>query len=228
MALIGIVPLVAAAALTYYVVMSSHQDDVAKVEAAVLTQAGNNVQSFISNNILTQTSVEIPYGGNIFATSSLPAQQYALVQNLTNLSFIQSEAYVNLAGVETAAADQNHLSGVPSSSLENISATPAFQAAKAGDDYLGPVTYIGTMPVVSFASPVKDVNNETIGVITGVASLADLQTVIASATIGNTGYLYLVDQNGMLIAGGGGAAPGGNLPEIPAPLSWHIFPLCKK
>jgi signal transduction histidine kinase len=214
MALIGIVPLVAAAALTYYVVTSSHRDDVANLEASVITQTGGQVQSFIDNDILTQTSVEIPYGGNIFATSSVPAQQYVLGQTLTVLPFLQSEAYVNLAGIETAAADRNDLFGVASSSLANISASPAFQVAKAGSDYLGSVSYApdatagALMPVVTFASPVKDSNGNIIGVITGVAALDELQNIIASSTVGNTGYLYLVDQSGALIAGGGSAAPG--------------------
>jgi signal transduction histidine kinase len=210
MALIGIVPLVAAAALTYYVVMSSHRDDVAKVEAAVLTQTGNNVQSFIANSILAHTSVEIPYGGNIFATSSIPAQEYVLNETLASLPFIRSEAYVNLGGIETAAADRDNISGVASSSLQDVSASPAFQAAKAGNDYLGSVTYIAGVPVVPFASPVRDANGDTIGAIIGSASLDDLQPIVASATIGTAGYLYLVDQNGAIIAGGGGPAASGN------------------
>ena len=130
MALIGIVPLVAAAALTYYVVTSSHSDDVAKLEAATLVQTQSAIQSFINNDILAHTRVDIPYGGNIFSTSSVVAQQYVLRQTLGSLPFIQSEAYVNLAGQETAAADQQNLSGSASSSLPNISAAPAFQAAK--------------------------------------------------------------------------------------------------
>jgi signal transduction histidine kinase len=67
------------------------------------------------------------------------------------------------------------------------------------------------VPVVTFASPVKDQNGQTIGVISGTASLDELQIIVASSTIGNTGYLYLVDQNGALIAGGGSAAAGGSL-----------------
>ncbi len=220
MALIGIVPLVAAAALTYYVVTSSHRDDVAKLEAAQLAQTQNEIQSFINNSILTQTSVEIPYGGNIFATSSIPAQQYVLGQTLGALPFLQSEAYVNLAGIETAAADRNDLFGIASSSLTNVSVSPAFQMAKAGSDYLGPVSYAPNLatsdaasalvPVVTFASPVHDSNDNIIGVITGVATLDELQNIIASSTVGDTGYLYLVDQNGALIAGGGSAVAGGN------------------
>jgi signal transduction histidine kinase len=218
MALIGIVPLIAAAALTYYVVTSSHRDDIAKVEAAVITQTGNEVQSFIVDNILTPITVRIPFGGNIFATSSIPAQQYVLSQTIMAMPFIQSEAYVNLAGTETAAADRNNISGVASSSLANIATSPAFQAAKNGNDYFSPVSYEpnvatenASSAVVTFASPVKDNNGNIIGVITGVATLDELQTIIASSTIGDTGYLYLVDQNGALIAGGGSAAAGGTL-----------------
>ncbi len=219
MALIGIVPLVAAAALTYYVVTSSHRDDVAKLEAAMLTQTQGEIQSFINTDILEHTNVEIPYGGNIFATSSVPAQQYVLGQTLSALPFLQSEAYVNLAGIVTASADRNNLFGnaTSSSSSLDVSATPAFQAAKAGNNYLGPVSYMPSaaaagqnVPVVSFASPVKDNNGDTIGVITGVAALDELQTIVAAASIGDSGYLYLVDQNGALIAGGGSAGAGTN------------------
>lgn len=204
MALVGVVPLIAAAALTYYVVTNSHRDDVAKLESAVLTQTADDIQSFITDDILTQTSVEIPYGGNIFATSSIPAQQYVLGQTLAALPFLQSEAYVNLAGTETAAADRSDLFGVASSSLANVASSPGFQAAKAGDDYLSSVTYASGTPMVSFASPVRDNDGNIIGAITGVASLNDLQLIVASATIGNTGYLYLADNTGALIAGGGG------------------------
>lgn len=209
MAAVGIVPLVAAAVLTYYVVTNSHRDDVAKLEAAVLTQTAGNIQSFISGDILTQTSVDIPYGGNIFATSSIPAQQYVLGQTLSALPFLQSEAYVNLAGAETAAADRSDLFGIASSSLTNVASSPGFQAAKAGDDYLGSVTYASGTPMVSFASPVRDNNDDIIGAIMGIASLDDLQSIVASATIGNTGYVYLVDNNGTLIAGGGDASGAG-------------------
>ncbi len=208
MAFVGIVPLVIAAALTYYVVTASHRDDVAKVEAAVLAQTADQVRSIVADDILAQIKVEIPYSvGNIFATSSLPAQQYVLQQSFGALPYLQSEAYVDLAGQETAAADRAHMSGIASSSLANVASSPAFQAAKSGNDYLGPVSYAGTPlePVITFASPVGDNKGEIVGVTIGTASLAPLQQVIAAARIGESGYLYLVDQNGAVIAGGGGA-----------------------
>ncbi len=203
MALVGIVPLVVAAIVTDYVVTSSHRDDVAKLEAAVITEKASEVQAFLQNDILTPTSVEIPYGGaNIFSTSSIPAQQYVLSQTLAALPFLQSEAYVNLDGQETSAADQADLFGNASSSLTNISASPAFATAKSGSDYVGPVSYSNGAPIITFATPVKDNNDAIIGVITGTASLGALENIVGAGAIGDTGYLYLVDQNGDVIAGG--------------------------
>jgi len=205
MALVGIVPLIAAAALTDYVVTNSHRDDVAKLEAAIVRQTGNEVQSFMLNNIFAQITVRFPTGENIFAAPSIPAQQYVLNQTIASVPFIQSEEYVNPLGMETSAADRDNPSGIASSSLVNLAATSAFQAAEAGSDYLGPVSYSGqpVIPIVTFASPVTSQDGQIIGVIMGTAALTNLQTIVASATIGNTGYLYLVDQNGALIAGGG-------------------------
>ena len=205
MALIGIVPLIAAAGLTYYVVMHSHSDDVAKLEGAVLRQKANEIQTFINQGILTQTRVEIPNGATIFSTSSVPAQEYVLNQSLALLPYIQSEEYINLAGQETAHVDRSSNGQATTSSLPNINADPGFQAAKSGNYYIGPVSYPGSVPTISFASPVKN-GVETIGVIAGVATLDQLQTIVSQAQIGTSGYLYLIDQNGTVIAGGGNYA----------------------
>jgi signal transduction histidine kinase len=201
MALVGIVPLVVAAVLADYVVTNAHRDDVSKLESAVITQKAGEVQGFITQSVLGQTHVEIPYGPGINIDTN--AQQYVLKQTLTSLPFIQSEAFVNLEGRQMTSADRLHLDGYSSSSLQDVSQSPAFQAAKAGGDYLSPVTYPVGVPTVLFASPVDDEHGQTIAVLTGIATLDPIQQIIASGTIGATGYLYLVDQNGALIAGGG-------------------------
>src|SRR6185437_11973008 len=43
----------------------------------------------------------------------------------------------------------------------------------------------------------------TLGVVLGEASLANIADIVANAKIGDTGYLYLVDQGGTVIGGGG-------------------------
>ncbi len=201
---VGIVPLLAAAALTEYVVSSAHRSDVAKLESVVLAQAGVQVQGFISDNILSQAHVVIPYGPGI--ESAPAAQQYLLQQTIVTRPWLLSESFVDFTGKETSRVDQTTLQGYPTSSLRDMSGNPGFVAAKGGNYYVGPVSYPSSVPEVDFASPVKDNNGQTVTIILGTASLADLQSIIASSTIGTTGYVYLVDGTGNVIAGGGNFA----------------------
>ena len=77
---------------------------------------------------------------------------------------------------------------------------------------VGPVSYRERRTdLLRSRRPSRTTPDRSIGVISGTASLDALQSIVASATIGNTGYLYLVDQNGDVIAGGGSAAAGGSL-----------------
>lgn len=204
---VGVVPLLIAAVLTEYAVSNAHRSDVAKLEAVVLAQASAQVQGFIDGDILAQTHVVIPFGPGIDIETG--AQQYLLQQTIASRPWLISESFVNLAGHETARVDQNTLQGYPTSTLRDVSNSPGFAAAKAGNYYIGPVSYPSSTPQLDFASPVKNSTGDTIAVIMGTASLADLQGVIASSTIGSTGYVYLVDGTGKMIADGGPVAGGG-------------------
>ncbi len=198
---VGIVPLLVAAALTEYVVSTAHRSDVAKLESVVLAQAGAQVQSFISDDILSQAHVVIPYGPNI--ESAPAAQQYLLQQTIITRPWLLSESFVDFTGKETSRVDQTTLQGYPTSSLRDMSNDPSFAAAKGGDYYIGPLSYPSSTPEVNFASPVKDNNGQAVAIILGTASLSNLQSIIASSSIGTTGYVYLVDGTGKVIAGGG-------------------------
>ena len=198
---VGVVPLIIAAALTEYAVSGAHRSDVAKLEAVVLEQTGAQVQGFIDGDILAQTRVVIPFGPGIEA--SVGAQQYLLQQTIAVRPWLLSESFVDLAGHETSRVDQNTPQGYPTSSLRTMNSDPGFLVAKAGSYYVGPVSYPSSTPEIEFASPVRSNSGDTIAVILGMASLADLQHVIASSTIGSTGYIYLVDRTGKMIAGGG-------------------------
>lgn len=207
MAVVGIVPIAVAAFLTQYVVTNAHRDDVAKLESAVLREKASEVQNFIDQSILAHTQIVVPYAQSLTIATS--AQAYALSATLTALPFLRSESFLDLQGKETMRADRTHFNGYPPSALGDLSASPGFAAAKAGGYYLGPVSYDNGIPVVSFASPVKSDSGEIIGVVSGVAGLDNIQAIVAEAKIGDTGYLYLVDQSGALIGGGSFAKQSG-------------------
>jgi HAMP domain-containing protein len=224
MVLIGILPLACAVVLTEYVFTDSHKEDVSKVEAAVLQEKAVEIHDFIGQDILTPTQLEIPDGGSMYSTSSIEDQNFILGQSLKNAPFLQYESYVNIEGQETARVDRSDPTGYPASALQDLSASPAFQAALAGNNYIGPVSYPGNIPTVEFASPIKDQIGETIGVIYGIATLAPLQDIIGSSTIGNTGYIYLVDQHGVVIAGGGNFAGAIGTSTVALPIVREILP----
>ena len=198
--LIGLVPIVVATALGISAVQSSHREDVARLEAAVLTQTAEEVEHYVDENILAHPRLIAPTGVSINTTS---AQQFALSETMSFYPFIESESFVTMAGQESVHLDRTHPAGYPADELRDMSSTPEFRTAEAGNYYFGPVSYPPAGPSVSFSAPVTDDAGNIIGVTVGEANLDEVQTIVADAKIGSTGYLYLIDAQGNVIGGGG-------------------------
>ncbi len=199
--LVGLVPIAVAVGLGIYTVNSSHREDVARLESAVLTEKAQEVETYVNENILSHPRIVSPQGTSIAQSTS--AQKFALSQTMNVLTFLNVESFVNLSGEELVRLDRAYPDGYPADALRDMSATPAFQIARAGNYYIGPISYISSTPSVTFSSPVEDDAKNVIGVIVGEANLAELQAIVTEAKIGTTGYLYLVDGQGNTIGGGG-------------------------
>ncbi len=206
MALVGCVPILVAALVTRSVVESSHRADVAKLESAILTETAAAVRNVIDEGLLTQTTVVVVSGPSL--QNSVAAQQFGITQAMNTLSFLESESFVSLDGHETAHIDRTHAQGYASSSLRDLHDDPGFKTAREGNYYIGPPSYDTGVPHITFASPVRDSGGQTVGVVVGEASLRAVGNLVAQAKISEAGYLYLVDQNGIVIGGGGGTSPG--------------------
>ncbi len=217
--LIGLVPIAVAVGLGIYAVQSSHREDVARLESAVLTEKAQEVENYVNEDILSHPRIISPQGTNI--EQSTATQEFALSQTMNVLTFLNAESFVNLNGEESVRLDRTHPDGYPADALRDMSATPEFHAARAGNYYIGPVSYASSTPVVTFSSPVEDDAKNVTGVIVGEANLMELQTIVAGAKIGTTGYLYLVDGQGNIIGGGGPMS--GTIGQEPA-ANGIIFP----
>ncbi len=201
MVVVGILPLIAAAVAEYYVVRAAHRDDVAKLEAAVLDQTRGEVVNFMNTDILAGARIIVPPGSGISIATS--AEQFALQETFAALPFLEAESFVGLNGMEAAGVDRAYPSGVPPATLRAVGASTAFLTAAAGANYVGPVTYAASGPQVEFATPVRGTSDAVVGVVIGTADLYPLESIVDHVTIGKTGYLYLVDQSGKLMTGGG-------------------------
>src|SRR5512135_1820752 len=85
--------------------------------------------------------------------------------------------------------------------LSDRSASPEYQAAIAGQNYVGPVQLNRNgVPYVTMAMPVIDGTGQATAVAAVQVDLRSVCTFVCSAAIGRQGYAYLIDQSGNLIA----------------------------
>ena len=114
--------------------------------------------------------------------------------NLLEVSFICVVSRCEL-GHETAHLGRN---GTPA--LLDRSDDPAFTTARAGHQYVSPVTFRAGRAVLTVANPVQTKRGLTVAVLAVTFDLSSLQTLVRQATLGRTGYLYLTDASGRVLA----------------------------
>ncbi|KYK27369.1 hypothetical protein AYK26_03865 [Euryarchaeota archaeon SM23-78] len=88
-----------------------------------------------------------------------------------------------------------------SSELKDVSAQEKFKKALEEDYYLGPI-YISEyqLPFISISSPIQDENDTIIGVLDAEVDLSPMWDTTSKIRVKKTGYIYVVDQRGRLIA----------------------------
>ncbi len=110
---------------------------------------------------------------------------------------------------EAVAVDQDGIPRAQVSRLQTIlpgdrrdlSATPAFQRAKEGKSYFGPVYFVrGSEPYMTLAVPIERFAGEVAGVLQAEVNLKYIWEVISGVRVGKTGYAYAVTRAGDLVA----------------------------
>ncbi|MGB7949525.1 MAG: ATP-binding protein [Candidatus Binatia bacterium] len=83
----------------------------------------------------------------------------------------------------------------------DLSALPAFQQAKQGKSYFGPVHFVrGSEPYMTIAVPIERFAGDVIGVLQAEVNLKYIGDVVSAITVGKAGYAYAVTRTGELIA----------------------------
>ena len=79
--------------------------------------------------------------------------------------------------------------------------SPAFEQAKQGKSYFGPVYFVrGSEPYMTIAIPIERFAGDVIGVLQAEVNLKYIGDVVSSIKVGKAGYSYLVSRSGDLIA----------------------------
>lgn len=192
---LGLGPLILMGAVALLVVSVTQRQAVATIETGLLGQKVEEIDKFIKE---TSGIFEIRVGYEETSIISQADQGFLLDGLLEENKFIVEVALVDLTGEERSK--KSAVQDATKIQLLNIGSLSQFKEAKEGRTYFGPVYYTLRGPMMTLASPVFNKNNQVIMVLTGEIALASLQDFIVSARLGKSGYIFLVDKDGTVIA----------------------------
>jgi hypothetical protein len=125
-----------------------------------------------------------------------PAQQRPILERLAT-------TYDYLFLVQTAGPDGKNVCRNDHEGLKNYADRAWFRGAIAGNPITRQtlISRTNNKPAVNFAVPIRDEGGgRVIGVLSAVASLGELADEVGAAQVGRTGYAFVVNEIGQVVA----------------------------
>jgi signal transduction histidine kinase len=193
--IVGLIPLILMGLIGLYIVNQTHRIDVAALEKQLADFKTTEIKKFIGDIVgLFQLRV----GYEEYAEIELSHQQAIADKMLDENPAINEVSFINVYGRETVKSLKDK---TKEKILEDRNASPEYLTAINGKDYFGPIAYAPEGPIITIASPVYNQKNQIIAVLAGKINLSPIQDEIISGTkLGNTGYIYLIDRDGIILA----------------------------
>lgn len=170
---------------------------VAHTQSEIAKQAALEVSTFLAT--VEQSLLVLAQTHNL-ADLDPTAQRQALAQLLETLPTFDELAYVDALGRERAKVSPYHT--FTAAELGSQAQSIGFRHAMRGERYLSGVgfsAYSG-QPVVSLAMPVSDLRQATVGVLMAQVNFHRMWNIVTGLKVGESGYAYVVDEQGRLIA----------------------------
>jgi signal transduction histidine kinase/HAMP domain-containing protein len=157
----------------------------------------DKVQSYL-NNIVENMRLLVELG-ELQAMDPVAAKA-PLSYFLSFMEDVKEVSLIDARGQERLKLAENTL--VTPSDLVSQANSPKFQVPYAGETYIGPVrTSEFSEPFVTVALPIRDlVEDKVMGVLAVEVNLKRLWDDVLSFKVGQSGYLYLVNGTGQLLA----------------------------
>lgn len=193
--LVGIVPLVFLGVLSVYSLNLFHEADVRSIEDNLLNQKIVEIGEAFDRVIGT---LELTVAFEQVSDIELSQQHFLLEQFLQEIPALEEISFISITGQETSVYSKAGFAA--DDELADHSLNKSFQLALTGKNYLSPVYFTLSGPAMSIATPVKNRNGIVISVLSGKINLQELQKIIRRSYLGETGYLYLLDETGILVA----------------------------
>jgi signal transduction histidine kinase len=224
--IVGVIPLLLIGAVSIYLINLVHRIDTSALERTVAEQTALEVRNGISDAV---TSIDAETTGDATTRLSLEQQYTILASLLANtphfrdLAFVCTHPEQCTPGFQTARLVRGRATNA---TLDlDYRDSSFFTAVQAGRSFVGPVNLNNTPPTIQIGVPFSTSNGDVISALVGTFELDALFLAVAEKQLGETGYAYLIDQTGTIIAHSDTSLIGTNIDLLfrTDPLSADLF-----
>ena len=189
--------LITSGLLEIYFRYHESREHLALLERQTATVAAVKIERFIRD---VETAMKAASKGPSIAQGRLSSNYKSELKRLLFLTPAITEAVaIDRDGVKQAQISR--FRGVAHGAARGLSASPAFQQARQGIFYLGPVYFVRqSEPHMTIALPIEYSKRNIIGVLQAEVNLKYVLEVVSNIKPGTAGYAYAVTRSGDLIA----------------------------
>ncbi len=205
--LAGLFPLILMGGVSYYLVNFTHFTDVATLEKNVANQVATEIKrnfdvaaSFFDLRVTYEDFAPIDFAQQGFILQGILNQ----IPSLSEVSFICLTPDQCAVGKETSRWLRTNGTLTATTSLRDQSTNPIFLNLKNNKNhqvYFGPIIFSKPNLEIPIASQVLNKLGQPIAILNGELNITQsIEEIILTARLGNTGYVYVVDSQGKIIA----------------------------
>jgi signal transduction histidine kinase len=189
--------LITSGLLEIYFRYHESREHLSLLQREVATVAAVKIERFIRD---VETAMKAASKGQDIAQGDLSSNYKFELKRLLFLAPAITEAVaLNLDGIKQA--EISRFRGVSPAVITDLSTSTAFQHARQGNSYLGPVYFVRqSEPHMTIALPIEQFKRNVIGVLQAEVNLKYVWEVVSDIRPGKMGYAYAVSRSGDLIA----------------------------
>lgn len=191
---LAVTPVLVLGFSSLYFIDQSHRVDVSNLELQLINEKIEAIDKFFVN---TLGLLEVTIGSSEIGEVDISDQIFFLEGLLDNNFSFTEVSFIGLNGLETSKKSKPP----KEHQLVDVRHENYFKKASLGESYIGRVYFVEDEATLRIAAPVKNRSGIIIQILSAQVNLKDIVSMINSSRLGSSGYLYLTDNAGIIIAG---------------------------
>lgn len=198
LSLVAVMSLLLLGYLAVQQIKTTREKNIAELEWQLLNQSTERLRKFINDKLDTYRIIIAD--PNVTALG-YEQQKYILQGLIQNDTSLVDVSFLNPSNGYQTWREARENDGKPLSHKVFGEDDPIVKAIKKADDtYIGDIYYINDEPHLILAAPVIKTSGEVIAILRAEVNLRSIDTLVAHANLGQMGYLYVIDQAGLVVA----------------------------